>query len=209
MIQAIARMIDNTAPGKIIGHFYSHKTACLQPYESVLEQMYFYILESDASIVSYAAQPVTISYFFDGRLRRYTPDVQLYYSTHENIGYVEVKPTDVAQFWTESGRLESIAAAMQDLGANFYVVTSTQINSQPRLRNAILLHRYGGLTVPMSAINKAKDYVQGNPGCTVKQVSKYIASNSQGIDAVYAMVFRQLLNVDMGKPLNINSGLNT
>lgn len=207
MIQAIARKIDNTAPGKIIGHFYSHKTGCLQPYESVLEQLYFYLLECDESVIGYVAQPLTIKYFFEGRFRKYTPDVQLHYGTQEAISYIEVKPSGVAKFWTESGRFAAIDSAMQQLNAKLQVVTSEQITAEPMLRNAILLHRYGAIYNPVSVIRKAIDYVESNPECNVKQLSEQITGVPCGISAVYALIFNKNIRFDLCTLLSIHSAL--
>jgi len=185
------RKITNFAPGKVIGHFYSHKMSRHIPFESVPEAHFFCLLELDPEVVSYFAQPETIRYRLEGELRRYTPDVLV---EHKSLSYIyyEVKPSRIAKHWHHTGKAEAIRLAFNDLGKIFIIVTTDFIEAQPQLNNCLFLHRYGGLTVPATVekeiVQKLKEY----GACSISTLAESLNLQS-GLSFVYSLLFRNRL----------------
>src|SRR5947209_3693432 len=119
------RKITNKGGKKVIGKFPSHKMRRLICWESQIERDYIYLLEFDPAVVSYAEQPLRISYHLDGKERHYTPDF-LVKRVDKNL-IVEVKQVEEAQK-EEKQRLFRIASAIcaRD-NYEFVVVTDTMI----------------------------------------------------------------------------------
>ena len=63
---------------KSVNVFFGHKSEDdVTNLESPLEADFCYHLEYDQSVKSYQAQPLPISYFYDGKYRTYTPDFKV------------------------------------------------------------------------------------------------------------------------------------
>lgn len=56
----------------------SKKSACrMVPYAGLLKRAYVYLLEHDPSVLSYEAQPFSLSYQVGNRIAQYTPDFRV------------------------------------------------------------------------------------------------------------------------------------
>lgn len=76
---------------KDIGGFWSEKNKKTIHYRSGLELMAFKILETLRKVSSYEVEPFSIEYEFDGRVRRYIPDLLVRY-TDGSMELIEIKP---------------------------------------------------------------------------------------------------------------------
>jgi hypothetical protein len=75
----------------IRGQISSPKNGRASQYESSLERDLLQLLEFDDYVESYCEQPVTIEYVHEGVVRRYTPDVLVYYRSDLTVS-AAIKP---------------------------------------------------------------------------------------------------------------------
>lgn len=75
--------VRKIGPGQnsLRGQIQSKKNNTSHDFESALERDYLLLLEFDVNVARYVEQPVEIIYEHEGKTRKYTPDVLVYYRT--------------------------------------------------------------------------------------------------------------------------------
>jgi len=118
------------------------------------------LLDFDSCVESYCEQPVTIKYVHEGKIRRYTPDVLVYYRAEPETAAIarpllgEVKyRADLKQYWTEL-KPKFIAASRYaaEQGWQFKLITEREIRTD-YLTNVRFLRQYTGPQVQVSQID--------------------------------------------------------
>ncbi|MER9674593.1 hypothetical protein [Mesorhizobium sp. M0208] len=102
----------------------------------MLERDAMLVLDTDAAVAEFAAQPDTLSWEDCGRQRRYTPDLRVVMRDGRTV-YRQVKPA--ARFALDpmlGGRLDAIEAECAARGATHDIWLDSDIRRQPRLANA-------------------------------------------------------------------------
>lgn len=79
------------------GKFFSKKNNREVIFRSTYELGYFHILEADKSVIGYVVEPFEIAYFFEGRKRKYWPDIMVLYADG-SMKIIEIKPADMLKF---------------------------------------------------------------------------------------------------------------
>jgi len=113
-------------------------------------------LEFDPDVAEYVEQPLTIRYTEDGKIRRYTPDFFVRYTTGEpalllEIKYAEDLRVNQVKFAPRFQAAEEHAGAQ---GWEFHVWTEAEIRT-PYLKNVKFLLRFRSATTVVRA-----DYCQ-------------------------------------------------
>jgi hypothetical protein len=199
-----ARKITNKGVKKVIGKFPSLKMGQLVWWESQIERDYIYLLEFDPDVISYEEQPLRISYHFNGKERRYTPDFLVKRSDRTII--VEVKPEEEIQK-EENQRLFHIANVIcARNNYEFIVVTDKMIRLQPRLNNIKLLTKY-----QRTPINNPHYQIACHELFTEKleiplgEAMQFF--NSRKIDAqvIFALLYWGVLAINLMQPIGMES----
>lgn len=117
-------------------------------FESSLERDWLVVLDFDPAVKSVLEQPFSIEYTFDGKQRRYTPDVIAEFENPnrtETIIY-EVKPREVlrANWDRYKVRFKAAVRYCKERGWRFKIVTEKEIRTA-YLENAKFLRRYRNL----------------------------------------------------------------
>lgn len=144
--------LDANKPARRLRMSYRHVTGKVAlgdggaaAYESTLERDWLLALDFDPWVTSLHVQPFTLTYGLGGRIRRYTPDIQVLYSDGAVVVY-EVKPREtLLAEWTElHPRFRAAMHYCRQRGWRFRVVTERDIRT-PFLANATFLRRYRNL----------------------------------------------------------------
>lgn len=121
----------------LTGQVISEKNKRMHEFESSLERDYLSILEFDGLVESYCEQPVCVEYEHEGILRKYTPDIIVFYRTDIDI-VKNLKPTlieikyreDLKEHWKE-WRPKFMAALRyaSNKGWRFKILTEKEIRT--------------------------------------------------------------------------------
>lgn len=198
------RKITNKGGKKVIGKFPSLKMRRLICWESQIERDYLYLLEVDPAVISYAEQPLRISYYLDAKERHYTPDFLVIRSDKNLI--VEVKPEAEAQKEENQQLFRIAGAACARDHYEFAVVTDTMIRVQPRLDNIKLLTRYQRVPIhdPQYQIICHELFSERSEVCFI-EVMQFFASRNIGKQVVFSLLYWGILAVDLMQPITVES----
>lgn len=129
-----ARTILRHTGGIVRGKFPSRKTGRMVHHEGLLELDAIYHFETSPLILAYTEQPETIQYPDGNRLRRYTPDFELFLADGSSV-LVEIKPKELAAEAETKHKLDRIIEHFTRIGRVFAVLTDQQVRVEPRLGN--------------------------------------------------------------------------
>ena len=141
----------------IRGQISSLKNGRAPQYESSLERDLLQILEFNDDVESYCEQPVTIEYVHEGVVRRYTPDVLVYYRS-DLAASAAIKPmlcevkyrADLKQNWADlKPRFMAALRYAAGQGWQFKLITEREIRTD-YLTNVQFLRQYTGLHVEIA-----------------------------------------------------------
>lgn len=137
------------------GNFPSLKLGRMVAFESHIECNYIYTLEFDPEVTSFEEQPLKISYQFEGKTRKYTPDFLVIKSSNEYM-LVECKPEEYVD--TEENRRKFAEAQEWCIQRNwkFKVITGEQLRTGYRLKNIKTLWAFARYQI--SPLTKARIY---------------------------------------------------
>jgi hypothetical protein len=149
LAQPVRRILPSTR--SIRGQLSSPKSGRSPQYESALERDLLQLLEFDYSVESYCEQPVTIEYVYEGTIRRYTPDVLVYYRTDPEQDQA-IKPllfevkyrADLKENWSElKPKFMAALRYAAEQGWQFKLITEREIRTD-YLANVRFLLYYTG-----------------------------------------------------------------
>jgi hypothetical protein len=123
---------------RVVGYFSSVKMSGLVPWESYLEYDYLCLLEVDNTISTFAAQPELLLYPYEGKIRRYYPDLRIG-EANRTRRVVEVKYQSDADDSDNKELFDVFRDIYASRKVRYDVVTERTIRQQPRLANARLL----------------------------------------------------------------------
>jgi len=183
---------------KTTGRFSSLKMGGMVHWESSLELDFFYILENDPDVLEYYEQPEQISYRFDSKNRKYTPDVLVLRKDKKEL--VEVKPSSRL---LDEDNLRKFAAARiycEKKGYEFIVVTEVEIRFEPYLNNIKTMYRYARAEVTFQhrlAMQRIIRHAGGRIG--IDELAGEL-NNQMGrgehLQYIYALIYDGFLRVD-------------
>ena len=156
---------------KSVNVFFGHKSEDgITNLESPLEADFCYHLEYDQSVKSYQAQPLPISYFYDGKSRIYTPDFKVTL-TDGSIIYYEIKfEEDIERIKDFELKNEEIIKVVNSLDAEFEVITEEFIRKSPVYENLINLWSSINLEIDSSFLIKVIETLKQKQQATIRSL---------------------------------------
>ena len=146
IISPVRRIQPSTR--SIRGQISSNKNGRAPQYESSLERDLSQLLEFSNYVESYCEQPVTIEYVHEGGVKRYTPDVLVYYRNDLAVP-AAIKPmlaevkyrADLKQNWAElKPKFMAASRYAAGRGWQFKLVTEREIRTDYLVNVRFLLH---------------------------------------------------------------------
>lgn len=129
----------------ITGKRPSRKTNIIHQFESTLERDLLTLLEFDDEVENYLVQPLIIKYLHQGKFRRYTPDMLVYYKAilNKNPLLVEIKYGEELERKKEvlAPKFDAPKKYASEKGYDFKVITEKDIGTV-YLQNIKFLSRY-------------------------------------------------------------------
>jgi hypothetical protein len=129
-----ARTVVRPTGGILRGKFPSNKTGRMVHHEGMLELDAIYHFETSPLVAKYTEQPKTVHYADGARLRRYTPDFELYLISGECI-LVEVKPQKFADETEIKHTLGKVKDHFDRCEQPFVVLTDQVLQVDPQRTN--------------------------------------------------------------------------
>lgn len=136
-----ARQPTRNFSGLFRGKFPSLKMGRMVHWESLLERDAIMLFEFSPGIASFREQPFSTHYFFEGRMRRYTPDFELTLQCGR-VQLIEVKPWSKLQNLDTQRRFDAIQTHFNSSGLAFALLDDKRIRRQPLLKNLFTLYSY-------------------------------------------------------------------
>jgi len=195
------RILRNSSV-KNISRFVSLKTDSIHTVESDLEFDACFHFEFSAKILTFEAQPMGFEYRLYGKRRKYTPDFLVTYNDNYQPFY-EIKPKRIAE--TEEFK-ETFSAQREQalsMGNDLKVLTEEDIQIYPLLDNLEIIHRYACDDRLNSLQHQILSLFRKYGELRIEQIVKYSSvHSSRSLPALYDLISRQLLKIDMHQPIN-------
>jgi hypothetical protein len=170
-------------------------------HESALERDFVLLTRFLDPSAAITAQPITISFESEGRSRRYTPDFRVASSRGSEL--IEIKyRADLRAQWS---RLRPAFEATRKTGERFRIVTESAIRG-PLLDNARRLLPLRAAPLDPAVADRAMAAARSLPAPTFGAVVSAAAEDrAQALGAVWRLIARGLLLVDLTKPVLLDS----
>jgi hypothetical protein len=194
----------------ITGKLPTKKSLGSQHFESSLERDYLSLLECDNDVHKFTTQPVQIVYYINGRKRRYTPDVAVYFKPHLFRKPLLVEIKYQADLIIHKAELEpKFTAAREYCGAcgyEFAVITENEIRTD-RLYNVKFLSRYKTRKIDAAISQGITDRFTDQQHITPRQL---LSNDSPSVDGrmlytLWQLVADQVLLFDLDKKITMNT----
>lgn len=193
------RKITNTGNKKNIGRFPSLKLKRNVWWESQIERDYIYLLEFDTQVISYAEQPLKVSYRFNTKIHHYTPDFLKHSCNKKQI--IEVKPKKKLLEIKIIEMLHIVAQLLENEGYEFLVVTDEQIRIQPKLNNIKLLWKYARKPLPSWYQAYCEECFQNKNAVSLKEVIDFFSTKNISKETIFALMYHQVFDTDLMLPI--------
>ncbi len=141
-------MYDKTkkaSPVHNISKFMSLKNNSVIRTMSILEYDFCHHLEYDDDVLSFSSQPTSLTYHFNNRPCRYTPDFLVSYQSNISKLFEIKHSSQLSKSKFRDRYLAKKLACSQQLGIELVLVTEKQIRAVPYFNNLKLLRRYEGV----------------------------------------------------------------
>lgn len=170
-----ARQPTRNFSGLFRGKFPSLKVGRMIHWESLLERDAIMMFEFSPGVASFREQPFSTHYFFEGRMRRYTPDFELTFQSGR-VQLIEVKPWTKLQNLDVRRRFEAIKSHYSSSGLAFALLDDKQIRRQPLLKNLFTLYGYRTPLLPSEEMHQFDEALKRIPTLTFKSVVEALGS---------------------------------
>lgn len=171
-------------------------------WESLLERDAVLLFEFSPGVATFREQPWKVNYTLDGRVRRYTPDFEIFLRNGE-ILIVEVKPAMRLQRPEEARRFARIAEHLAERDIKFRMLTDETIRQPTLLNNLRMLCRYREPT--FSSFERRCWYERLHPHSTVTFAHATALFGS--INQVWSLIEQQILGADLQTEITENTEL--
>lgn len=182
----------------IRGQFPSKKMQCMVAWESQLERRACYLFEFSSEVHSFREQPCTLVLPFEDRIRRYTPDFEVVWSTGE-VSYFEIKPFNKIDQLKEY--FCAISLFLEARGICFALLTDLELINSVREHNLLLLRAHQNYMLDQKIIDAFREIPVDRSSFLFGELVEYFESSS----VVYALISQNFLFVDLNKSLLQNS----
>jgi hypothetical protein len=114
----------------------------MMQWESTHELNAFRLLDSNPAVLRFTEQPCKITYLQDGVVRTHFPDILVEYVDRKELWEVKIGSEALKP---EIAARTVLLGGLKTWGYDYKVVVAGELGSQPRLKNAMRLHHFGGL----------------------------------------------------------------
>ena len=177
-------------------------------FESYLENAFFNQYEFDPSIVVMESQPLSISYYFRGKKRFYTPDIGLVQCSDNGLKekFKEVKHSSAMEDNTTRNKYKRIRRVFKRLGYEFEVVTEKNLKSEQALRNLEIIYKsVGNITNSSPLIDDALSLIPSQT--TLGEATTALKTLQMDPCVLYYLLYKQLYQFDLNQPLHSETHL--
>lgn len=197
-----ARQIVGPSGALIRGKFPSRKNGRMVQHEGLLELDAIYLFESSPEIIRYREQPRTIRYPDGNKLRRYTPDFEIYLVSGEVV-LIEVKPSSKLLKPDIIRKLMAVKAHLARSGERFVVLTEESIRLEPRLSGLKWVYHQAARIPP----ERTRAYLallkhRHEFPATLRSASAFLATEL--VDP-FSLLLNGLLQVSLASPLSLET----
>ncbi|MDO6566265.1 Tn7 transposase TnsA N-terminal domain-containing protein [Alteromonas sp. 1_MG-2023] len=177
-------------------------------FESYLENAFFNQYEFEPSIVTLESQPLSISYYFRGRKRFYTPDIGLVQFTGNELieKYKEVKHSSLMKDEETRNKYKRVRRVFKKLGYEFEVVTEKNLKSEQALRNLEIIYKsIGHITSSSPLIDDALSFIPNHT--TFGEASIALKALQIDTSVLFYLLYKQLYQFELNQPLRSDTVL--
>jgi hypothetical protein len=189
--------------GKNVGKFFSIKMNTMLWFESLLEESLMYLLDFDPDVKRFKEQPFHIRYLYNGKKRRYTPDLLVERAEERQI--IEVKPRRKVKTEKYNLLFRIVSPICEIEGYKFKVFTEEQILWQPRFNSIKALWSYARTPLRTQHQIYCQELLQINKVVSLAEAFEFFKAREVPKQIVYALLFWGALDFDLTEPLNSNS----
>ncbi|AXW63364.1 heteromeric transposase endonuclease subunit TnsA [Ralstonia solanacearum] len=199
----------------VTGRHASPRAAQVIEFESILENEYMLLLDSDPQVESYEGQPVEIPL---SRGRIYVPDLLVTYRP-ASLGLqrppelVEVKTQEHLNRYAEKYREKFAAAVVFAEERGWIFVTRTEADVRtPRIQNLKYLHRYRHTPADPAAAERLLDAMRlegspTTPAALLGNLAGSLEERANWTPVLWYLVALGAIQVDLQVPLTENTQL--
>ena len=199
-----ARTILRHTGGIVRGKFPSRKTGRMVHHEGLLELDAIYHFENSPLIAAYTEQPETIQYPDGNRLRRYTPDFELFLADGSSV-LIEIKPAELATKDETKHKLDRVAEHFTRIGRMFVVLTDRQLRVEPRLGNLRwIYHQAPRIRPSLLKCDVALERLASHFPVSIRVAKKLLTS--VGLDPYWLLMAGRLI-CDLDHPVDFDTQL--
>lgn len=144
-------------------------------WESLLERDAIMLFEFSPGVASYREQPFSTYFFFEGRMRRYTPDFEITFPCGR-VELIEVKPSSKIQRADVQIRFQAIQSHFKALGCSLRFVTDVHIRRGALLKNLFTIYGYRTPSLSDHEVKRSKELLSEVPPLTVGSAIKVLGS---------------------------------
>lgn len=217
-------MLSRTIPKNyrsLTGYIASSKANTPAPFESSLERDLLLLLDFDPTIESYQPQPVTLSYSdLQGTARKYTPDVLITYTQPAKDNQIEEsRPPLLAEVkyrhelkkdWRKlKAKFRATKRWANSKGWRFALLTEYHIRGT-YLDNVKFIRKYNNLIhlMPDAEILPVLQLVTKEattPAALIQKLSNNKLERAKYTAALWSLVARRIVQIDMTTPITMNT----
>ncbi len=200
--RGVRKVVKRTGRASMRGYFQSQKMGRSIECESKLEMDAVRYFEMWPSVVSYCEQPVTIQFYMDGKMHKYTPDFGLLIIDREKPVHAEIKSERQLKNVRIRERLDHIAQHYEDhMDVEWIVLTEKDIHRQPMLSNLQLLHYHCRFSPKDQGLAEALDKLSLLPPQTVAGANAVLGNDYE----IYHLLAAGLYIFDINLPLTLDT----
>jgi len=203
-----ARKIKPSKKVSIRGKHRSQKMSSMIPWESTLERDYLKIAEFDSMITYISAQPISITYLFEGKEKTYFPDFLI--KTRDFREYlVEVKPESKKYLSENQIKFQVGMSYAKENGIEFRILSEKDIRKGFLLENLDLLTDSRFEYTDVKIMNRMLDELRKSPGGITIGSFRQIMRMEQGefILNLYYLIYSQKIKADLEREPITNQSL--
>lgn len=137
-----SRKVVTRSRARSTGKYPSWKMGRMMQWESTPELNAFRLLDSDPAVIRFTEQPCEITYLQDGGVRTHFPDILVEYEDRKELWEVKLESEALKP---EVAARTALLGGLNTWGYTYKVAIAGELASQPRLKNVMRLHHFGGL----------------------------------------------------------------
>lgn len=173
-------------------------TGKMVPWESFLERDYIRLADFDFSIEEIYAQPVRITYLYNGKIREHFPDFKVINNEHQVV-IVEVKPMKFVD--REDNQIKFLAgrAYCEERGWKYIQMTEDDIRPGFLQQNLALLRSIGTQDIPDSILDTVLSRLEKVNHSTISELRTHCSdlTEEEYYGSIYQLIYFQEIDCEL------------